>query len=144
MPFFCPREGGLGGREGAGHWESSQSMLPHNPPHLISPDPKYYCNALWFESKRAPHSGVCWEHPLGPRTLAQPALPWARLSQGQMTSFSVACSADSPVPVSSESIRQVPLSVGTSILIWKKLRAQKESTCGDARDPRPPAYPVEE
>lgn len=43
-----------------------------------------------------------------------------RLSQGQMTSFSVARSPDSPVPASSESIKQVPLPVGTSILIWKK------------------------
>lgn len=49
---------------------------------------------------------------------AQPAFPSARLSQGQMTSFSVARSPDSPV--SSESIRQGPLSMGTSILIWKK------------------------
>lgn len=36
-----------------------------------------------------------------------------------MTSF-MAWSPCSPVPASSESIRQVPLPVGTSILIWKK------------------------
>lgn len=52
---------------------------------------------------------------------AQPAFPSARLSQGQMTSFSVVWSPDSPAPGSSESIRQGPLSVGISILIWKKL-----------------------
>lgn len=52
---------------------------------------------------------------------AQPAFPSARLSQGQMTSFSVVWSPDSPAPVSSESIRKGPLSGGISILIWKKL-----------------------
>lgn len=58
---------------------------------------------------------------------AQPAFPSARLSQGQMTSFSVVWSPDSPALGSSESIRQVPLSVGISILIWKKLQTQKEN-----------------
>lgn len=60
------------------------------------------------------------------RAPAQPAFPSAWLSQGQMTSFLMAWSLDSPVPVSSESIRQVPLSTGTSILIWKKLRRKKK------------------
>lgn len=62
-----------------------------------------------------------------PRPRAQLALPSVRLSQGQMTSFSMAWSLRSPVLVSSESTRQVPLPVGTSILIWKKLQAQGES-----------------
>lgn len=49
-----------------------------------------------------------------------------------MTSFLMARSPDSPVPVSSESIRQVPLSIRTSILIWKKLQTQEKSKCGGA------------
>lgn len=112
----------------------------HNPSHLVSLAPKCDRNALWFESKLAhgPICGVCREPLLGPGPLAQLAFPPARLSQGQMTSFSMAWSPDSPVPASSESIRQVPLCVGTSILIWKKLQAQKESMCmGTGRIPNP-------
>lgn len=77
-------------------------------------------------SKRAPGLMVYARTVFPAPGSAQPAFPSARLSQGQMTSFSVVWSPDSPAPVSSESIRQGPLSVGISILIWKKLWTQMQ------------------
>lgn len=131
MPFFCPRKGRSGGRVGIGHWDPSQGTLPIIHPALSLQAPNLI--EMHFGSRTsepvAPSRGVCRECSVGPEPLAQPAFPSARLSQGQMTSFSMAWSPDSPVPVSSESIRQVPLRVGTSILIWKKLQIQKESKC---------------
>ena len=77
---------------------------------------------------RGPILQSLWERLPGPRPQAQPAWPSAGLSQGQMTSFSVAWSPRAPGPGSSESIRQAPLPIGTSILIWKKLQTQEQSS----------------
>lgn len=101
----------------------SQSTRPFHrtPPHSFFPVLQYHPNALGFESKCAPGLMVSARTIFPAHSPAQPAFPSARLSQGQMTSFSVVWSPDSPAPGSSESIRQGPLSVGISILIWKKL-----------------------
>lgn len=77
---------------------------------------------------RGPILQSLWEQLPGPRPQAQPAWPSAGLSQGQMTSFSVAWSPRAPGPGSSESIRQAPLPMGTSILIWKKLQTHEQSS----------------
>ena len=77
---------------------------------------------------RGPILQSLWERLPGPRPQAQPAWPSAGLSQGQMTSFSVAWSPRAPGPGSSESIRQAPLPIGTSILIWKKLQTHEQSS----------------
>lgn len=124
MPVW-PRKGkaGKGNRWPLG---VSQSTRPCTPPHSLFPVLQYYhLNALGFESKCAPRLMVSARTIFPAKGPAQPAFPSARLSQGQMTSFSVVWSPDSPAPGSSESIRQGPLSVGISILIWKKLQTQK-------------------
>lgn len=111
-------------------------ILSLRPPNMI---------LMHFGSRASVSRGPFWWSLLGAsswfKAWAQPAFPSARISQGQMTSFSMAWSPESPVPVSSVSIRQVPLSVGTSILIWKKLQAQKESKYVGTEGHRIPSLP---
>lgn len=99
---------------------------------------EYDLNALRFESgSGGPTQRSLPASPAWCRAPAQPAFPSAWLSQGQMTSFLMAWSLDSPVPVSSESIRQVPLSTGTSILIWKKFVTLLAFSRGSCWPPSP-------
>lgn len=123
MPFWPSK--GKSGKGKGGHWESVRAHVPALRPVCSFQSSNTTLMHLG-RSKCAPGLMVYARTVFPAPGSAQPAFPSARLSQGQMTSFSVVWSPDSPAPVSSESIRQGPLSVGISILIWKKLRTQKQ------------------
>lgn len=142
MPFWPSK--GKSGKGKGGHWESVRAHVP-----ALRPICSFqYSNTTLMHlgrSKCAPGLMVYARTVFPAPRSAQPAFPSARLSQGQMTSFSVVWSPDSPAPVSSESIRQGPLSVGISILIWKKLATFLAFSLGSCcpMSPRGCTFPCE-
>ena len=126
MPFFWWQEKRWGQGEG---WPWARSTPLQSPPVLsLRPAPVIIVHSGPRASgPRGPILPSLWEQLPGPRPQAQPVWPSAALSQGQMTPLSVAWSPRAPGSASSESIRQAPLPMGTSILIWKKLQAHEQS-----------------
>ena len=104
-----------GGKGRASHGAPAQSALLQGPAILALWPPRviFMHSGPRASGPRGPILPSLWERLPGPRPRAQPAWPSTGLSQGQTTSFSVAWSP--------RALRQAPLPMGTSILIWKKL-----------------------